>query len=183
MPAPCLHELPRPLEVRLRTGETVTVRALVPEDRELVADAFARLSERSRYLRFFSPMPTLPARTLDALMAVDHCDHVALVALHAGEAAGVTRFVRDRQDPAVADFAISVVDAHQGRGLGRALTAALCDVAASLGVRRLTLDVHPENQVMLGLARSLGIRLAFRGGAMHGVLETAAPAAARRHAA
>jgi RimJ/RimL family protein N-acetyltransferase len=168
-----LAALPQPLALRLRSGEAIAVRALVPEDRALVADAFERLSERSRFLRFFSPMPRLPERTLDFLLGVDHCDHVALIALHDGRAAAVARFVRDHDDRATADLAITVVDAYQGRGLGRALVGALCDAAAARGVRRLTMDVHPDNRVMQALARSLGVRLAFRDGALHGVLDTA----------
>jgi GNAT superfamily N-acetyltransferase len=166
--------LPQPSTVRLRGGEELSVRALVPEDRELVADAFERLSDHSRYMRFLSPMPRLPQRTLAALTAVDHCDHVALVALHECRVVGIARYVRDPADRTTADFAITVVDEWQGRGLGRALTGALREVAAARGVRRLTMDMHPENHVMLGLARSLGVRTTLRDGLSYGVLETAA---------
>jgi ribosomal protein S18 acetylase RimI-like enzyme len=166
--------LPDPSTIRLRGGEELVVRALVPEDRELVADAFERLSDRSRYMRFLSPMPRLPQRTLTALTAVDHCDHLALVALHECRVAGIVRYVRDAGDRATADFAITVVDEWQGRGLGRALTDALRAAAAARGVRRLTMDVHPENHAMLGLAHSLGVRTGFREGLAYGVLETAA---------
>lgn len=162
----CLACLPDPVDVRLRTGETVHVRALVPEDRELVADAFERLSPQSRFLRFLSPLPRLPKRTLDALMAVDHDRHVAMVALHEGRAIGVVRYVRDPADPASADFAISVVDAFQGRGLGRALIEVIRAVAARRGVHRFLMDIHPDNEVMLRLTRSLGGHPAYRDGAM-----------------
>lgn len=165
--------LPEPSAIRLRDGERIALRALVPEDRELLGDAFERLSDRSRLLRFFSPMPRLPARTLAALTAVDHCDHLALAAIHDCQLVGVARFVRDRDDRTTADFAITVVDAYQGRGLGRALIAALRAEAAARGVQRLTMDVHPENRVMMALARSLGVRLAFRDGVLHGALATA----------
>jgi GNAT superfamily N-acetyltransferase len=165
--------LPQPSSVRLRDGERIALRALVPEDRDLVEDAFARLSDRSRFLRFLSPMPRLPARTLAALTAVDHCDHLALAAIHDGRLVGVARFVRDPADRAAADLALTVVDAYQGRGLGRALLAALRAEAAARGVRTLTMDVHPENRVMGGLARSLGVRLAFRDGVLQGALATA----------
>ena len=176
---PCLTCLPDPLEVRLRSGTPIAVRALVPEDRELVADAFERLSERSRLMRFLSPVPRLPRRMLDALVDVDHDRHVALVALDGGAAIGVARYVRDTADPSVADFAISVVDAYQGRGLGRALTGALLDVAATRGVRTFVMDIHPDNEAMLSLARSLGARPAFADGAVRAEV-TVAP---RRHVA
>jgi RimJ/RimL family protein N-acetyltransferase len=181
-----LHCLPDPAEVTLRDGTTIAVRALVPEDRELIAAAFARLSDRSRYLRFFSPVPRLTTRMLDALTDVDQVRHVALVAIHDEACIGVVRYVVDRRDPTLADFAITVIDAHQGRGLGRALTSELARVAHARGVRRFTLDIHPENRVMQRLARSLGAHLSWQDGALNGTLalplaepvETALPAAA-----
>jgi hypothetical protein len=114
-----LHCLPDPVEVTLRDGTTIAVRALVPEDRELIVAAFERLSPRSRFLRFFSPLPRLTSGMLDALMDVDHVRHVALVAVHDEACIGVVRYVVDGPDPTFADFAITVIDAHQGRGLGR----------------------------------------------------------------
>jgi RimJ/RimL family protein N-acetyltransferase len=184
---------PRPLRpvsvatrLALRDGTCVSLRPLVPEDRALVEAAFERMSDRSRFLRFFSPVPRLTRRTLDQLMAVDQVRHVALAAIQDGECIGVVRYVVDRRDPTLADFAITVIDAHQGRGLGRALTAAIARVAYARGVRRLTLDVHPENRVMQRLARSLGAHLTLRDGVLSGTLrlplaepvEPALPAAA-----
>jgi RimJ/RimL family protein N-acetyltransferase len=123
---------------------------------------------------------------LDRLTDVDHARHVALIAVHDGACIGVVRYVVDHGDPALADFAITVIDAHQGRGLGRALTMAIARVAHARGVRRLTLDIHPENRVMQHLARSLGARLKLQDGALSGSLrlpiaetvEPALPAAA-----
>ncbi len=166
-----LHRLPDPVEVTLRDGTTIAVRPLVPEDRELIAAAFERLSPRSRYLRFFSPVPRLTKGMLDRLVDVDHERHVALVAVHDGACIGVVRYVVDHRDPTLADFAITVIDAHQGRGLGRALTTAMARVAYARGVRRLTLDIHPENRVMQGLARSLGAQLRLQDGALSGTLQ------------
>ena len=160
---------------RLRDGTAVTLRPLAAGDRALIVDAFERLSPRSRYLRFFTPVPRLPKRTPDRLMDVDQVDHVALIALHEGRAAGVVRAVRDPDDRSLAHLAITVVDDYQGRGLGRALIAAIRDAAAASGVRALVLDVHPENGVMLRLARSLGVSLGYRDGALHGRLALRRP--------
>jgi RimJ/RimL family protein N-acetyltransferase len=165
-------------QIRLRDGTEVALRPLVAGDRALVADAFERLSAHSRYLRFFTPVPRLPKRTLDALMDVDQVDHVALIALDEGRCVGVVRAVRDRDDRSLAHLALTVVDAYQGRGLGRALIAAIRDAAAARGVRALVLDIHPENTVMLRLARSLGVSLGFRDGAAHGRLALRQPRAA-----
>jgi GNAT superfamily N-acetyltransferase len=59
--------------------------------------------------------------------------------------AGVARFVRDPGDPEQAELAVTVSDELQGMGLGRALGAALGDVAKSLGVRRFTASLMGTN--------------------------------------
>jgi GNAT superfamily N-acetyltransferase len=165
-----LQSLPDCVEVTLRDGTRITVRALVPEDRALIADAFERLSPRSRFLRFLSPLPRLTKSMLDRLVDVDHVRHVALIAVHDGACIGVARYVVDDDDPTLADFAITVIDEHQGRGLGRALVSVIARVAHARGVRRFSLDVHPENAVMQALAGSLGAQLRFTGGVLSGTL-------------
>ena len=168
-----LKLLPSPTTATLRDGAHITIRALVPEDRELVAEAFAKLSARSRYMRFLTPLPSLSPRMLDSLMDVDHEHHLALIALEGGEAVGVVRFVRFTDEPDVADVAITVIDERQGRGLGRALLHALLDAAVERGVRALNFDIHPDNRVMARLATSLGTPLRYRDGLMSGRLEVA----------
>jgi RimJ/RimL family protein N-acetyltransferase len=170
VPMPALRCLPDTVEVALRDGTRACIRALVPEDRELIAAAFERLSPRSRFMRFLSPIPRLSKGLLDRLVDVDHEHHVALAAIADGRLIGVARYVVSREDPDQADFAITVIDAHQGRGLGRALTETLASLAAARGLSRFTLDVHPENRVMLRLAASIGARLRFRDGLLSGTV-------------
>ena len=167
---PALRCLPDTVEVALRDGTRACIRALVPEDRDLIAAAFERLSPRSRFMRFLSPIPRLSKGLLDGLVDVDHEHHVALAAIADGRLIGVARYVVSREDPDQADFAITVIDAHQGRGLGRALTVTLASHAAAQGLTRFTLDVHPENRVMLRLAASIGARLRFRDGLLSGTV-------------
>lgn len=167
---PSLRRLPAPAEVALRDGTPIGVRALVPEDRDLIAAAFERLSPRSRLMRFLSPVPRLSKGLLERLVDVDQEHHVALAAMLDGNLIGVARYVVNREAPYEADFAVTVIDAHQGRGLGRALTERLAAVAEERGLTRFTLDVHPENRVMLGLAWSLGARLRLQDGLLSGTL-------------
>ena len=43
----------------LRDGRTAHIRPIQPEDAELLVDFYSRVSEESKYYRFFSPMPKL----------------------------------------------------------------------------------------------------------------------------
>src|SRR6266853_1075505 len=70
---------------------------------------------------------------------------------------GVARYAR-LADGATCEFAITVADAWQGRGIGRKLLALLADSARGHGMRRIVGDVLATNTPMLRLARSQGFR-------------------------
>ena len=127
------------------------MRFIGPADRARLAAGFEKLSRESRYLRFFTAMPSLPDRILDRLVATDGSTHVAIGAELASddpavaEGLGVARFVRLADAPDVAEIAVAVVDAKQGLGLGKLLLRALIDAARELGVHRFRATVLSEN--------------------------------------
>jgi RimJ/RimL family protein N-acetyltransferase len=141
---------------QLRDGSTVVIRPLEPEDRDLIRSGFERLSDRSRYLRFQTPLTELSEQQLSYLTTVDHHDHEALIALdpEADEAIGVARFVRVSDK--VAECAIVVADDWQNRGLGGELLERLVDRAHEEGVERFTALVLAENTDALRLLERLG---------------------------
>ena len=76
-------------KVRLRDGWAVLIRPVRPADGGLLADGFARLSDRSRRMRFLGPKETLSAAELRYFTDVDHRDHEALGALDHARGGGV----------------------------------------------------------------------------------------------
>jgi len=135
----------------LDDGTRVRLRAVRPDDKELLARAFGKLSAETRYRRFFSAKDRLSEAELKYLTEVDGRDHLAIGATCDGEGVGIARFVRLRDRPDVAEAAIVVVDDKQGRGLGRLLLARLAQAARERGVTRFRSDVLSRNQA----ARSL----------------------------
>ena len=155
----------------LRDGTTVVLRPQTREDRSHIADFFARLSPRSRYLRFFTGMPPhLPSKMLDALSDVDGDRHVGLLALDGDRVVGTARYLRRADRPAVADIAFTVADDVQGRGLGRLLLRELQAHAARRGITRFIFDTLATNHASLAVARSLGARLRPDGLTVEGVI-------------
>src|SRR5699024_7718543 len=67
-------------QTTLSDGLAVTLRPLLPEDREGLKEGFERLSDESRYQRFMSPMDELPERYLEYLTNIDYRNHFAVVA-------------------------------------------------------------------------------------------------------
>ena len=86
--------------ITLRDGARVTLRPIAPQDKPLLAASFERLSEESRYRRFFTVKKELSAAELDYLVDVDHRVHEAIIAIDpsSGEALGIARYVRATDD-------------------------------------------------------------------------------------
>lgn len=120
-------------------------------------DVFAGLSERSRRLRFLGPKPRLAEREVDTLVDVGCCGREAVVATDpaTGETVGIARFVRDADGPE-AEIAFEVVDAWQGRGVGKRLVAELAGLAREQGILRLRAHVARENRAAAALVRTAG---------------------------
>jgi len=146
----------KPEPVPLRDGSVVLIRPISPGDRELLRAGFERLSERSRYMRFQSPLAGLSDRQLSYLTVVDHHDHEALVGLDpdSGDLIAVARFVR--VNDGVAECAIVVADDWQGRGVATTLLDRLVDRARQEGIERFTALLLAENSDALRLLERLG---------------------------
>jgi hypothetical protein len=83
--------------VTLEDGSRVRLELIVPADRADLLAGFEGLSRRSRYLRFFSAMPTLSAHMVDSLLNTDADHHVPARAIDANGRVvppiiGVSRF-------------------------------------------------------------------------------------------
>ncbi|MGE0295779.1 N-acetyltransferase family protein [Pseudonocardia sp.] len=155
---------------RRRRAAAVRTRPLRRDDPAVDA-VFAGLSERSRYLRFHAPAPRLTAAVRRHLHDVDGRHHAGLVAEVRGvlgtRAVGISRIIGGAGDRA--ELAVAVVDAWQGRGVGRMLLTDLAVLARDLGHRELHGDVLAENTGVVTLLRSVfpGTRHTRDGGVVH----------------
>ena len=92
--------------------------------------------------------PRLSSKELKRFTEVDYRDRVALVITIGGEIIGIGRYDR-LDDPAEAEVAFNIADAHQGRGIGSILLEHLAAAARENGIRRFSAEVLPENRKML----------------------------------
>ena len=174
----------------LRDGSAAVIRPLEPDETGAVLSIFDHMSDEMRYRRFLGYKKRLSARDLEALTAVDHRSHEALVAVAAdgGEAIGVARMLRDRRRQDTAEASVAVVDEWQGRGLGSALMERLVARARDEGIRRFTAVLMTENTAMLRVFQRIGaVRASMYGPTLEIEVElpvaTGAPAEAVRAAA
>src|SRR5918992_6187481 len=149
----------------LTDGTEIELRHIRPDDKENLETALARLSPESRHKRFLAPKPRFNAAELRYLTEIDGFDHVAILAVLAGDPdaiVGVGRFVRLRDLPDTAEVAIVVGDAFQGQGLGRELGRRIADEARARDVRRFTATLLGDNVAAHRLFHSISDRLEGR---------------------
>ncbi|GIF36080.1 GNAT family N-acetyltransferase [Actinoplanes xinjiangensis] len=125
-------------------------------------DFHSRMSDRTRYLRYFSPYPRIPERDLQRFVNVDHRDREAFVTLADGRITAVGRYERLGPDSPEAEVAFVVEDALQGRGIGSVLLEHLADAARENGITRFVAEVLPENNGMLRVFGDTGYQVQRR---------------------
>jgi acetyltransferase len=148
---------------RLPDGTRVFLRSLRAADLTHAQEYFSGFSEESKYLRFMTPTPTLTAETLKLVVEV----------LHEARA-GITVAIVDHGQQEVliggarivptnrricCEFALSIVDEWQGRGLGTILMREAVRLARTLGYHRIEGSVLTINTKMLKVAQRLKFHL------------------------
>ncbi len=146
----------------LPSGEKIVLRHIMPSDAEELRRQFLALSPESRYRRFFGGISDLDPAALKYLTDVDGKDHVAIVAviesldMISERGVGVARFVRDKDEPSVAEVAVTVVDDMQRKGVGTLLTKALARAARERGIQKLRCEVLESNTTVVDALREAG---------------------------
>ncbi|WP_345541684.1 GNAT family N-acetyltransferase [Phytohabitans rumicis] len=149
----------RAADVLLSDGSTVHLRQIGPEDAPAIVAMHSRFSERTRYLRYFSPYPRIPERDLHRFVNVDHDAREALIIESGGRILAVGRYERLGPDAPDAEVAFVVEDAHQGRGIGSVLLEHLAAAARDAGISRFVAEVLPANSTMLRVFADAGYQI------------------------
>jgi GNAT superfamily N-acetyltransferase len=145
--------------LRSRTGKSLTVRFVEPQDAEALQTYFRSLSVRSRYNRFLGAISELPPTELSHFIHAGENDGFSVVAVMTID--GVETIVGEARygfesSTASFEFGLSIDDRWQGEGIGSALLNNLQCRAAAFGANRLFGDTLRSNDVMIGLARKSG---------------------------
>jgi len=150
-------------DVTLRDGRAVHLREMRPADEAELLQAFGRMSDDARYMRFMrsvrepnmervrKALASFPEDGLGIVATVPAADGIDIV--------GSAIFVIGN-DRSTCEFAINVGSAFGGAGLARTLMTALIESAKKRGLREMEGFVLAENQPMLRLASRLGFDIA-----------------------
>ena len=145
--------------VILKDGAAV-LRLVLPSDKDLLVHGMEHLSARSRYYRFFAAKKILSQKDLCYFTEIDGLNHFAIGALRQTEkeddqGLGVARFIRFTERSDAAEFAITVIDEIQGKGLGHILLLRLVAAARERGILTFHADVLADNKPMISLLRKV----------------------------
>ncbi|MQY12937.1 hypothetical protein SRB5_30760 [Streptomyces sp. RB5] len=146
-------------DVVLRDGGTARIRPIVPADADRLVAFFARVSDESKYYRFFAPYPRLTERDVRLFTHHDWTDRVGLCATTGDEFIATVRYDRlppGEGGPHQAEVAFLVQDEHQGRGIASTLLEHIAACARERDIRRFTADVLPNNMKMIKVFTDAG---------------------------
>lgn len=146
----------------LHDGQSVLIREIRKQDTELERRFIERLSPTSRRFRFLGTMVSPSDDLLRQLVALDPARDVGLIAL-IGEGAeqteiGVARLSVEGDE--TCEFAVTVSDEWQHKGLGTLLMQHLINSAVERGIKSMYSIDAADNEHMHELAAHLGFKRA-----------------------
>ena len=155
-------------EHQLEDGTRIWLRPIVASDTPFLLDIFSNLSSKSRYQRFIAPVDSVPAERVAEIASQMVADTIAqgrgvlaFTELDGDEIAiGGARYFREQSDDHwtsdSAEFAITIRDDYQRKGIGKLLLRELIVQARRNGVERLTGLALPDNAGLWRLVEQMG---------------------------
>lgn len=141
------------------TGGTVCIRAADTSDVESLTIYFTGLSTTTRNKRFMGARADFAVLAAECVAKASHPDQFTLLAEFRLEGQstiiGETRYAYDAARRH-GDFAISVADVFQRRGLGLQMMTAMERRASDLGHQTIAAETARTNAEMRGLAKKAG---------------------------
>lgn len=162
----------------LKTGIVVKIRAIRPDDKDKLSEAFRNLEPESIYSRFFHHKKELNENDLKTFTEIDSENVVALV-VTVGDGMneiiiGAGRYVvLDSTETArSAEVAFTVEEDYHGQGIASLLLKHLAYIARYKGVTQFEAEVLSENRAMQTVFSRSGLPMKKKSeaGTMHVIL-------------
>ncbi len=147
--------------VQGKDNVALTLRPIRPEDEPLIRRFHETLSDRSVYLRYFSPLILSQRVTHERLARVCFADYnreIPIVLEREGQIIAVSRLSRLHQ-PNTARFTMLVSDRFQGQGLGNLLMQHILEIARAEKITRVVAHILAENMTMQRLCQKYGFTI------------------------
>lgn len=138
-------------DVILNEGDIATLRPVRDDDRQKLKEFWGKLSDKSKYLRFFSTHPELTDRDLDDWLDTAGYDKVTLVMEEREHIVAIASYkIVEQFLPArVGDVSFLVQDSHHGKGIGPILLEHLAEIGREGNVERFFAEMLTQNRHMV----------------------------------
>lgn len=150
------------IETILSDGRRVCLRTIRPSDEAQIRAGITEMSDRSRYLRFFSAFRAPPESIVKRLSAVDGHDHIGWGAIlldgQDNPPIGAAHAIRSTELAWHGELAIAVLDEYHGLGLARMLIAAVLLDCLREDLPVLEMQMLSENRAAQNLVNYLGAK-------------------------
>jgi len=159
-----IHPYPSHLvrKAQLNDGTDIVIRPIRPEDADMEAKFVRELSAEAKYFRFMNSLQELSQDMLVRFTQIDYHNEMALIAVKSNgageEQIGVARYTIN-VDKTSCEFALTVSDQWQGRGIAHLLMQDLLEVARDRNLEKMQGQVLSENSRMLELVTSLNFEV------------------------
>ena len=149
-------------DILLRDGSSLHLRPIKTDDLNQLMEFHKRLSPRSVYFRYFSPLPELGEDRARELTIVDYENTFALIGELVGRIVGVARYYRDEKNPDRAEVAFLIEDALQGRGIATRMLERLAEIAREKAITTFDAYVLGDNRKMMDVFMHTGFEVERR---------------------
>jgi acetyl coenzyme A synthetase (ADP forming)-like protein len=149
-------------DILLRDGSTLSLRPIKADDAHALVEFHNRLSPRSVYFRYFSPLPELTETRAAQLATVDYNNTFAIIGELAGRIVAVARYYRNNKAPDHAEVAFVTEDALQGRGIATRMLERLAEIARDHSITTFEAYVLGDNRKMMDVFINTGFEVKRR---------------------
>jgi RimJ/RimL family protein N-acetyltransferase len=150
--------------IKLTNSIILNIRQVCSSDRECLIDGFRRLSPQSKRFRFLSAISRLLPAQVTYFTDIDNKNHCAWGAQDIKKnfrGVGIARYIRIGETPSTAEFAITIVDDYQKKGIGTLLFCLLLRSALENGISVLIGYCHPENAAIHKMLTKFNPRFSY----------------------
>ncbi len=167
LPQPAIRPYPSQYvwQWKMKDGNEVTIRPVRPEDEPLMVKFHSTLSERTVYLRYFSPLSLRRRVEHDRLLRIcfgGYDREMVLVAdskdpqTHEHRILGVGRMNKLRGDRNEGEVAVLIADQYQNQGLGTELVRRSIQIAREEKLVRVVAELLHDNVGMQRIFKRFG---------------------------
>ena len=139
----------------LKSGQKVRIRAIHPDDKGRILDAFRHLEPESIYTRFFQNKKTLTDDELIKITEIDFENTVGLVVTIGPEEnetiIGSARYAAFKlpDGKRCAEVSFTVEEDYHGQGIAGNLLGKMVSIAREKGISQFVAEVLEQNRAML----------------------------------